>query len=138
MLSNYFWFEPGRMNWKVSVNRQGLVWVISHRRFKAGTVEPCHWSEVLDVTKHQKWRRFDKFRLLITTKLVSKISKKKITSTKITKYFTIIYILCVSVCLFVCIQWTSKWLNRSGPNFWWDLMDNNNSKNLSPTKLDFL
>ena len=26
---------------------------------------------------------------------------------------------CLSVCLFVCIQYTSKRLNRSGPNFLW-------------------
>ena len=44
------------------------------------------------------------------------------------KYITIafnlylsIYIRCLSVCLFFCIQWTSKRLNRSGPNFVWDL-----------------
>ena len=28
---------------------------------------------------------------------------------------------CLGVCLFVCIQWTSKRLNRSNPNFVWDL-----------------
>ena len=28
---------------------------------------------------------------------------------------------CLGVFLFVCIQLTSKWLNRSGPNFLWDI-----------------
>ena len=32
------------------------------------------------------------------------------------------YTLFVFVCLFVCIQYRSKRLNRSGPNFVWDLM----------------
>jgi len=37
-------------------------------------------------------------------------------------YREILYILCLSVCLFVCLfPWTSKLLNRLGPNFLWDL-----------------
>ena len=31
--------------------------------------------------------------------------------------FTSKYILCLPV----CVQYTSKWLNQSGPNFGWDL-----------------
>ena len=55
-----------------------------------------------------------------------------------------IYFACLSVCLFVCIQKTSKRLHRAGPNFLWDLawhkvlfMDDRIFKNLPLTKFDF-
>ena len=65
-------------------------------------------------------------------------------SSKITFIYINIWLVCLGVCLFVCIQKKSKRRNQSGPNFVWDFawpqerfMDDQIFKNLSPLKFDF-